>query len=372
VRDAVRAWLGWADGLVFAPDGGPAAWIPERLEHAFGLATADRAALVAAEHDDGRLDWHAFDAAAPPSGTDGTQQLGPITVVASAVTFPGMPASRLWEFEDARVDFGAIDAEATDLGRMLLAEFALVFGGDWLLIPLEVPVGAVVEVERLEVRDTFGRTLTIGPTADDSEPAWSMFGLAAADGSRRDALLIAPALAASLQGRAVEEVLLLRDEAANLAWAVERIVEGDDGSPTDRAQAAYERRPPVSDAPAAATDGGRAYQLRTDVPEHWLPLVPHRDQAGDSSMTFHLGALMHPDDDGTEHAILPLGRLLQPQSAGADVVIREEEVPREGRRVTRAYQLARWTDGSTYLWLGRRTGVGRGEGSSGLRFDLAS
>jgi hypothetical protein len=38
-------------------------------------------------------------------------------------------------------------------------------------------------------------------------------------------------------------------------------------------------------------------------------------------------------------------------------------------RVTRAYQLARWIDGGTYLWLGRRKTVGRGEGSSGLRFD---
>ena len=47
----------------------------------------------------------------------------------------------------------------------------------------------------------------------------------------------------------------------------------------------------------------------------------------------------------------------------------EEEVPREGARVTRSYQLARWLDGSTHLWMGRRKQVGRGEGSSGLRFD---
>jgi hypothetical protein len=52
------------------------------------------------------------------------------------------------------------------------------------------------------------------------------------------------------------------------------------------------------------------------------------------------------------------------------VALREDEVPREeGARATRAYQLARWMDGSTFLWLGRRKGVGRGEGSSGLRFD---
>ena len=35
----------------------------------------------------------------------------------------------------------------------------------------------------------------------------------------------------------------------------------------------------------------------------------------------------------------------------------------------RHYQYARWIDGSTFLWLGRRKSTGRGEGSSGLRFD---
>ena len=62
---------------------------------------------------------------------------------------------------------------------------------------------------------------------------------------------------------------------------------------------------------------------------------------------------------------------LAPAAAGGEVIVREEEVPREGARVTRAYQLARWFDGTTFLWLGRRKVVGRGEGSSGLRFDIA-
>jgi len=51
--------------------------------------------------------------------------------------------------------------------------------------------------------------------------------------------------------------------------------------------------------------------------------------------------------------------------------LREEEVPREGARATRAYQLARWIDGTTLLWLGRRKSIGGGEGSSGLLFDTA-
>jgi hypothetical protein len=47
----------------------------------------------------------------------------------------------------------------------------------------------------------------------------------------------------------------------------------------------------------------------------------------------------------------------------------EEEVPRAGAVVTRSFQRTRWHGGATCLWLGRRKENGRGEGSSGLRFD---
>jgi hypothetical protein len=49
----------------------------------------------------------------------------------------------------------------------------------------------------------------------------------------------------------------------------------------------------------------------------------------------------------------------------------EEEIPREGARVTRAFQYARWFNGVPLLWIGRRKQPGRGEGSSGLKFDTA-
>jgi hypothetical protein len=37
--------------------------------------------------------------------------------------------------------------------------------------------------------------------------------------------------------------------------------------------------------------------------------------------------------------------------------------------VARHWQLARWIDGATLVWQAYRKQVGRGEGSSGLRFD---
>ena len=49
--------------------------------------------------------------------------------------------------------------------------------------------------------------------------------------------------------------------------------------------------------------------------------------------------------------------------------LHEEEVPREGVRVTTQFQRTRWRDGRVVVWLGARKTVGRGEGSSGLAYD---
>jgi hypothetical protein len=108
------------------------------------------------------------------------------------------------------------------------------------------------------------------------------------------------------------------------------------------------------------------YHLATDVPEHWIPLVP---VAQDTSGTVRLrrGRLLRR---GVQDGVAPTaqGRILEP---GRPLSLYEEEVPRAGARVTRAYQYARWHDGSTHVWIGRRKGPGRGEGFSGLRFDVA-
>ena len=51
------------------------------------------------------------------------------------------------------------------------------------------------------------------------------------------------------------------------------------------------------------------------------------------------------------------------------LLIPEEEVPREGAVVRRSFQAARDADGRLHVWLTHRKSVGRGEGTSGLRFD---
>ena len=237
---------------------------------------------------------------------------------------------------------------------MLLAGFALVYGANWLLVPLEVPVGALVRITRLDVRDTFGRTTTVGPTAPGGE--WGMFGVSRADGPPDGALLIAPALAASLQGRDIEEVLLLRDEAANLAWAVERAVEGEHGLPADRAQAAHEGVPPAP--PPARPPDTLPYRLRTDPPPHWFPLLPQRAQPTDPSMTFRLGALPRVTPGGPATPLRPRGRLLAPMVEGPPGHAARGRGPARGR-ARHARLPARALDRRHHLPLARPAQDGR-------------
>ena len=390
VNDAVVDWLVWYDSLFSEPEPAqPAtAWLPDRLEYAAAVAARGREGeivLSVPEYTDGDLDWFSFDVV--PGGTLGAER-GDLadwqwvspgegetgetvrrTVIPAPVRYPGMPASRYWEFEDAHIDFGAVAAGAQQLAHLLLVEFALVYGDDWFIIPVDLPVGSLARIQWLIVTDTFGGHNLVPSarsvdrkTNGDSLP-WDMFGLAtdrrSGAGAPRavpDALFLPPTLGRSLQGPVLEDVLLLRDEMANMAWAVERVVESPVGRPFDRIEAANRARQAAPNR-ALRLDGGEAtlrYRLTTAVPDHWLPLYPDRETLDAPAIRFERGGK-------------PQGRIMEPETP---MFICDEEVPREGARVTRAYQYARWIDGQTYVWMGRRKSVGRGEGSSGLRFDV--
>jgi hypothetical protein len=84
------------------------------------------------------------------------------------------------------------------------------------------------------------------------------------------------------------------------------------------------------------------------------------------AMRLRRGAVLRHGEGGTTE-IGPVGTILEP---GRDLRLFEEEVPRAGAHVTRGFQHARWVDGSTHLWMARQKRPGRGEGWSGLRFDI--
>jgi hypothetical protein len=175
-----------------------------------------------------------------------------------------------------------------------------------------------------------------------------------------------------LDGPVVEEVMLARDELANLAWAVERRLESPLGVGVDTASAVsptLDLSSVPDSSPTAPPDDGSAaipvYRLASSVPAHWIPLLP---KAIDGTEEVRLARAAVLDLDGSPRVVHSQARVLGADPT-APLLIPEEEVPREGALVRRAFQGARWHDGRLVVWSAYRKTVGRGEGSSGLRFD---
>jgi hypothetical protein len=383
-RDAVTGlaadWLRWwaARAPAAAPTSGPhpAAWDEHRLEYAFelGASSLPDTSLRADGYAAGRLDWWAVDAVPGDEPAPPPDAPAPLTVrsVPAPARFGGMPAARFWEMEDARFDPGAIDAAPNDLGRLLLTTFATVYGNDWFVLPVRLPVASLLRVTTLAVTDVFGRRVELSP-AGVADDGWNLFGLTdpargrAPGGERVTSpwFFLAPALAASLESPPVETVLFLRDEMANLAWAVEVVVSDAADGLVDRFGAPA-TRPPV---PPRAEGAPPVYVVDTAVPDNWYPLaaepLPDRE-----SVRLRLAPLARVVD-GQVTTTLPIGVLLAGARGGAEALwVHEEEVPRSGVVVARTNQRARGPDGSVHVWTARAKGTGGGEGSSGLRFDL--
>jgi hypothetical protein len=376
VRTAAESWLDWYEMLVREPSSSNnTAWSDERMEYGFSVAArmlAGEKVLTAQEYFSGHTDWHDFnvnDGASLGAGKDAVGTAVTRTIIPTPVSYQGMPATRFWEFEDAQVDFGSINAGPEDLARMLLVEFAVSYGNDWFVIPVDLPVGSLCRTQSLVVTNTFGERFLIRSSNDSGEPykAWRMFQLSStkqpgqtlhALEENADIFLLPPALISSLESRPVEEVLFLRDEMANMAWGIERVIESATERPLNRFAQQRNIAPPLPEQ----TQGKLIYQLATDVPDNWVPLMPVKSSGGLRLRRAKMLKIGRPDQP-----IGALGQILNPNQAA--LAIFEEEIPREGIRVSRHYQLARWQDGSTHLWIGRRKQVGSGEGSSGLKFD---
>ena len=118
------------------------------------------------------------------------------------------------------------------------------------------------------------------------------------------------------------------------------------------------------EAPAGEPAGEEPWRLvlSTSVPAHWIPLVPVRLGEG-GAIRFQRGRV--PVPGGTTRGAR--GQILEPRRR---LLMHEEEVLRTGLRVVRRFQSARDTKGRLHTWVGRRKGPGRGEGSSGLNFDV--
>ena len=379
VLAAANAFLRHWEGLISEPAvNARSAWQARRLEHAFAVQAelpSGRVVLRADDYRGGRLDWYAFTAAegldlgAPAVSRSADRILR--TVIPAPAGYGGMPAARFWEIEDGSVRFGALTTGRTDLARLILAEFALAYGTDWFVVPIDLPVGSVCSVDGFTVTDTFGEVAAIARSANESGAPWRVFEINASGGSTHAGQLffLAPTLAEIAESNPVEEVALLRDEMANLVWGVERRYQGGAGSAVDR-YAEHQRRLTVAQrVETDIADAQLIYRLANDVPYHWFPFVPVRPPGASALagvIQLERRPLVRVLDGGTTETPEPRGRILV---ADDPLRVEEEEVDRSGTDVVRTYQLARWIDGRYLAWSGRHRTTGAGEGSSGLRYD---
>ena len=127
-----------------------------------------------------------------------------------------------------------------------------------MICPLQTEIGKYIEVEQIDVRDTFGRQYVIksraGSEAGKDVPfgqRWQMYTNAPSGtykGSDSDGFMFPPSLVRTIEGEPLEEVDILRDEMANMVWGVESKIQDGCGSSIDAGLLASEVGQFIDDA----------------------------------------------------------------------------------------------------------------------------
>ena len=404
---AATAFVAWVESwMARPPDPQNTAWQPARLEYRFACATPaahGETVYVADEFYQGTLDWHSLDVdpslasidARPGSNAGSTVTArNPAgrsfsrTMIPVPVAYAGMPHSRWWTIEDGRTNFGEIRPDTTDLAKLLFIEFGLVYSNDWFIVPVTLDVGSIARVRGLIVNNVFGERFWIeaaGQGPDNQWQRWSMYtisGRGQPATSAHTELVLLPTVPKVQESAPLEEVLLIRDEIANMVWAIEQRIPAPDGIGRSGAAAGRETRAYFERLVEGEDAGARLlenearirYQVMTTVPEHWIPFIPVRAYGSARAVDLQRAAMLRiiKGDNAPPRPVQARTSLLR---TGLDLAnpapyfIREEEVPRAGAIVSLGFQRARWIDGRVLLWSGVRKQTGRGEGSSGLAFD---
>lgn len=374
VKLASAAWREWLTALFHYADPGTVCWQPARFEYTASMAgrrSADdfgETTLTAHRYDRDAIDWYEFDVNGDINlGTRPAEAGAAITrtVVPVPVTAPGLPAPRFWEFEDGRLNIAAIQPAATDLAQTLLVETLSGYGNDWFVIGVDLPVGRLIASTSLTVIDTFGVKTLLQPAGSNGTSRWGLFRHAMpvdrdeAEGvSVSNLLYLAPRLAQPLIGPVVEQVTLTRDEQANIAWAIEQVLE----SPLQVGVALSDTRPPE---PPGDPQAPPQYMLFRRPPPHWVPLLPVRTEQ-DAQMMLARGSV--GEESGGHRPVGSVTAILSGDNTGS-LLIPEEEIPDDGLVVQRHYQAARWTDGTLHVWAAYRARPAGSLPSANLRFD---
>jgi hypothetical protein len=179
-------------------------------------------------------------------------------------------------------------------------------------------------------------------------------------------LALFPSAAMRQESEPLEELLFLRDEYANMVWALERRVSNAMGKAVDGYDLHLELNGPFLSPQVENEKSLPKYRLASTVPANWIPFLPYHLPNDPNNIELKVASMMRNEAATKLEEVQPLTRLLRNDDIHS---VREEAIPRAGVRVQVTNQRVRWTDGKTYLWRGRKVLAGRGEGNSGLHFD---
>ncbi len=401
IDDLAEKFISWYERLYYQPhEQENLSWKPEYLEHQFACSAPTGGAekvLMADEYYHGHLDWYNLDINQDQSGLEevpgqpppeNVEQSITHTFIPTSVTFGGMPDPRWWTFEDRKTDLSFIKPDTTDLNKLLLLDFILVYSNDWYLVPFTLPRGSLANIKGLMVTNVFGENTWVEPAgsgSDEDWQRWNMYSLnvrGTEDIPADLSLVVLPTAPKVLEGKPMEEIFMLRDEIANMVWGVESIVPLATGKSKPGKEAGYELKARLRQLldgtdPAPMEIDYQAkirYQLVNSVPEQWIPLVPVHLDGDKREIQLQRAAMPRilENDPHIPKKIEPRTSLLREgldQSPKKPYFIHEEEISRAGIKIHKSFQRTRWYDGKVYNWLGIRKQVGKGAGSSGLAFD---
>jgi hypothetical protein len=228
----------------------------------------------------------------------------------------------------------------------MVLDFALSYSDDWFLIPLKLDAWTIFDAVTVAITDVFGDVTVAQPP----DGRWNLFRLESSTApSNLSRLFLNASPAESLDGPPLEEVHFLRDEVANVAWAVERVTPHPLGSGRDT--------PETASTPNVPTPPGLTWTMTPPPPPgNWFPLLPL--VVG----RLALGTLWSARNQK------PAGRVLADLRAPRR--LHQEEVPPEGAQVARRWQSARALDGSLHFWIGRSKTPRKTDIAPAVRFDV--
>jgi len=400
VKDVMVWWKGNDDNEPFFEEPNPdiSTWDPKKLEYDFQLqfGNDDKKLLCdAKDYKEDRLSWCSFTIGESDQDYELQETTEkPIVLAAKHLKIPGQPEKRFFNFEDGRINFALIEPKITNLATLLLMQFSFIHSADWYMIPFPMNIGTLSKIHSFTAVDTFGDEIEIKPagyTQDEIElletdlgwDSWNAFMLSKPyqDNNQRNTqyFFLPPVIADYDLGVSHEEIKFLRDETANLTWAVEKKYRTLYGEPINGYDHYFYRlnllisNQKNDEHESILQNNSLKYTFMTMIPWNWIPFIPvHASELEVAHnkdykhIVYRRAALLNQLlDDPTP--IKPNSRLLN--EVPKRYYIDESIIPKTGIIYSEQFQRTTWFNGKEFLWIGRKKRIGTGEGSSGLRFD---